>query len=417
MARAWVTDLWLTGDAPSSAKRSLNAAKNPQTAAVPERYKTRTYGRGMRWRVGWFSPDGKRHTKAVKTKTAAEELKAALEDDIRSGRYRAPADHTRTFAEAAQEFLDSKHRIKQSTRNFYEQRLRTYVLPRWADTPLVRITENEINEWINALQDGTAPYNFDSKGHPAKLSVSSIRQVVGVAFGAVLRYASESKRGWLTINPMDGVELPREHAQSDALVFLTYPEVELLADAAATQSDATLIRFLAYVGCRIGEAAALKIDDFDFDLHRVRISKTWTEGKKGEGVVLGATKTWEARTVAFPAFLDHALQSLTEGHDGDDFMFRTVTGKPINLHNWRNRVFKDSVAAAGLDIEGLTPKALRHTFASLAVASGADVKTIQKQLGHRDARMTLNVYATLFPDHLDSVMQSMDTARTKALGL
>ncbi len=415
MARAWITDLWLKNDASSSARRALNAARSPERANVPEQYKTASYGRGMRWRVGWISPDGKRHAKAVATKSEAEELKAALEDDIRAGRYQAPADRTRTFRQAATEYLESKHRIKQSTRNFYIQRWETYVFPRWGDTPLVSIREEDINRWILALQEGTAPYAFDSKEQPAKLGASSVKQIVGVAFGAVMRYAADNRRAWIPSNPMDGVELPRSHAKSDALVFLTYPEVELLADTAKTHSDATLIRFLAYVGCRIGEAAALKIDDFDFDTHRVRISKTWTEGKKGEGFKLGDTKTWEHRTVAFPDFLDADLKKLAEGHEGDMFMFRTATGKHIDMHNWRNRVFNTAVAGSGLDVKGLTPKALRHTFASLAVASGADVKTIQKQLGHRDARMTLNVYATLFPDQLDNVMHSMNQARIKAL--
>ena len=415
MAKAWITDTWLKNGSSPAARRALNAARAPERANVPERYRTARYGRGMRWRVGWISPDGKRHAKAIATKGEAEELKAALEDDIRAGRYQAPADRTRTFQQAATEYLASKHRIKQSTRNFYIQRWETYAFPRWGDTPLVSIREEDINRWILALQEGTAPYDFDTKGQPAKLGISSIKQIVGVAFGSVMRYAADNRRAWIPANPMDGVELPRSHAQLDALVFLAYSEVELLADAAKTDSDATLIRFLAYVGCRIGEAAALKIEDFDFATHRVRISKTWTEGKKGEGFILGDTKTWEHRTIAFPDFLDADLRELTEGHASGDFMFRTVTGSHLDLHNWRNRVFNAAVAGSGLDVEGLTPKALRHTFASLAVASGADVKTIQKQLGHRDARMTLNVYATLFPDQLDNVMHSMNQARVKAL--
>ena len=53
-----------------------------------------------------------------------------------------------------------------------------------------------------------------------------------------------------------------------------------------------------------------------------------------------------------------------------------------------------AVAEAGL--VGLTPHDLRHTAASLAIASGASVKHVQRMLGHRDAAMTLNVYASLF---------------------
>lgn len=420
MARAWINDLWLKNDASPAARRALNAARSPERANVPEQHRTARYGRGLRWRVGWISPDGKRHSKAVASKGEAEALKAALEDDIRAGRYQAPTDRTRTFRQAAEEFLSSKHKVKQSTLNLYRGYWRTYVFPRWGDMPLIAITEADINTWIRNLQDGIAPYDFrpttaDGKTRqPTPLGTSSIKQIVSVAFGAVLRYAADSRRAWMANNPMDGIELPRTHAQADAMVFLTYGEVEQLAQAAPTAMDATMIRFLSYVGCRVGEAAALTIDDLDFENHRASISKTWTEDRDGKPV-LGVTKTWERRTVAWPGFLDDELRVVCDGHAGTDFVFRSHGGQPINLANWRNRVFNVAVAGAGLDVEGLTPKALRHTFASLAVASGADVKTIQKQLGHRDAAMTLNVYATLYPDRLDEVMDTMDQARIKAL--
>lgn len=65
------------------------------------------------------------------------------------------------------------------------------------------------------------------------------------------------------------------------------------------------------------------------------------------------------------------------------------------------------VTKAGL--EGLTPHELRHTAASLAVSSGANVKDVQRMLGHASAAMTLDVYAGLFEDSLDGVADRLDT--------
>lgn len=73
---------------------------------------------------------------------------------------------------------------------------------------------------------------------------------------------------------------------------------------------------------------------------------------------------------------------------------------------------------AGLHVEYgalLTPKALRHTAASMAIAAGADVKVIQRMLGHADAAMTLNTYADLWPDRLDEVTKAVSERREKAL--
>ena len=63
----------------------------------------------------------------------------------------------------------------------------------------------------------------------------------------------------------------------------------------------------------------------------------------------------------------------------------------------------------------LHPHELRHTAASLAIASGADIKVVQQMLGHKDAAMTLNRYGHLFGDRLDVVADAMDAARLAAL--
>jgi len=58
----------------------------------------------------------------------------------------------------------------------------------------------------------------------------------------------------------------------------------------------------------------------------------------------------------------------------------------------------------------LHPHALRHTAASLAIASGANIKVVQQMLGHKSATMTLDLYGHLFPDQLDEVANRMDAA-------
>ncbi|MDQ1531443.1 MAG: hypothetical protein QOE37_1548 [Microbacteriaceae bacterium] len=60
------------------------------------------------------------------------------------------------------------------------------------------------------------------------------------------------------------------------------------------------------------------------------------------------------------------------------------------------------------------PHALRHTAASLAVSAGANVKAVQRMLGHASAAMTLDVYADLFDDDLDSVADRLDEGLTRS---
>ena len=63
----------------------------------------------------------------------------------------------------------------------------------------------------------------------------------------------------------------------------------------------------------------------------------------------------------------------------------------------------------------VTPHDLRHTAASLAISAGANVKAVQRMLGHASAAMTLDTYAELFEDDLDSVAVALDSQRSNAL--
>jgi integrase len=75
-------------------------------------------------------------------------------------------------------------------------------------------------------------------------------------------------------------------------------------------------------------------------------------------------------------------------------------------------------AAARAGLAGLTPHELRHTAASLAISSGANVKAVQRMLGHASAAMTLDVYSGRFEDDLDVVdvvAERMSAARDRVV--
>jgi integrase len=92
----------------------------------------------------------------------------------------------------------------------------------------------------------------------------------------------------------------------------------------------------------------------------------------------------------------------------DALVFTTWRGKPLRNLNFRRDVFDKAAEDAGLS--GLTPHELRHTAASLAVSAGANVKAVQRMLGHASAAMTLDVYSGLFDDDLDGVAERLNIA-------
>jgi integrase len=79
----------------------------------------------------------------------------------------------------------------------------------------------------------------------------------------------------------------------------------------------------------------------------------------------------------------------------------------MRSNNFKTRTYDPAVAAAGLPLE-LWVHDLRHTAASLAVHSGASVKSVQRMLGHASAALTLDIYAGLFDQELSDVAARMD---------
>jgi integrase len=90
-------------------------------------------------------------------------------------------------------------------------------------------------------------------------------------------------------------------------------------------------------------------------------------------------------------------------------VFASRTGGPLRVQNFRRDRFDRAAAAVG--VPGLTPHELRHTAASLAIASGASIKGVQSMLGHASAQMTLDRYGHLFQDELEAVADRLDAAR------
>jgi integrase len=116
--------------------------------------------------------------------------------------------------------------------------------------------------------------------------------------------------------------------------------------------------------------------------------------------------------VPLPRSLAAELGAELAGKGPDDLVFTSPEGGPLRVNNFRTRYFDPAAVMAGLP--GLTPHELRHTAASLAVSAGANVKAVQRLLGHASASMTLDVYSGLFDDDLEAVADLLDVGAARA---
>jgi len=342
------------------------------------------------WRARYRDARGKEHARHFGRKVDAQRWLDSVTTAINTGTYVDPQASKVTVGEWAPRWLATKVNLKATTRATYENLLRNHVLSDWGDVALSAVTHESVAAWIAKLED-------------EGLSPSTIRQthrVFALLLGLALR------DGRLARNPAVGVPLPR--AGRVQPVYLSHDEVDTLAQAAGDYR--LLVLFLAYTGARFGEAAALRVRHLDLMRRRAAIVEAVAEvhGR----AIFSTPKSHQSRSVPIPRFLVTDLAAQVAGRSADDFVFPAPRGGVLRLRNFRRAGFEPAVTA--VQVGPLTPHALRHTAASLAIAAGANVKVVQTMLGHKSATMTLDLYGHLFADQLDEVADAMDAARAAA---
>jgi integrase len=216
----------------------------------------------------------------------------------------------------------------------------------------------------------------------------------------VLDYGVRTRR--LAVNPARGVRLPRRPPARE--VFLTVDQVERLAERLGEYGD--LVRTMVFLGLRWSELAALRVSDVDLDRRRVRVVERATE--VGGRVDVAAPKSRAGlRHVAVPGLVVELLSKRLVAKGLDDLVFPAPGGGYQRVGNWRRRTRWDGVVEE-LGLPGVTPHDLRRTYGSLARAAGADLRFIQKAMGHESITTTARIYAHLYEEELDTVAAALD---------
>lgn len=379
-------------------------------AHVQKRQRTKRDGTpgAVLWCLRYVNPEtGKERTETFRLKRDAERRLTEVEASKLTGSYVDPREGRVAVRDWAERWFDGQVQLKPTTRARYRSILDVHVLPRWGETELARVRHADIQKWVADLSEGRSP-----------ATVRKVYRVLSQVLGSAV------KDGRLVRNVAEGISLPRVRTQDRR--YLTHEQVADLAAACAavpvskyastTAADRAayrlLVLFLAYTGLRWGELAGLRVGRLDLLRRRALIVETYVvvDGH----IVAGDPKNHERREVPVPRFLIDELVAHVAGRPGDALVFGgEKAGAPMRSRTFQRAVFDEAADSVGLD--GLTPHALRHTAASLAIAAGADVKVVQQMLGHKSATMTLDLYGHLFPDRLDTVADAMDAARAVAL--
>jgi integrase len=350
-----------------------------------------TTAKGERWRVRFRTPDGRSTDKrGFHSKDDAEKWGNLVEVDKMQHRYVSPAAGLVTVGQLAEQWFDSKIDVKPSSLERYRQTLEQQILPRWDNTNVAKVTRPALQAWINELSRDRAPSTVRKAHH---------------AMSMILAVAVRDNR--IPANPAEKLNLPR--ARHDDPTFLTREQLFTLAEKAGPGE--LVILTLGFTGLRWGEMAAMKVRRWDGGRRRLTVAESVTEIN---GLLnWGTPKTHASRTVPVPAWLAERITESTAGKGPDDLLFSTPSGGVLRNKNARRDWFDQAVVDARLP--RITPHDLRHTAASIAISVGANVKAVQRMLGHASAAMTLDLYAGLFEDDLNDVADRIEGPSTASV--
>lgn len=274
--------------------------------------------------------------------------------------------------------------VKQTTYELYRSKVQKWILPRLGECPLESITQSRLQVFVCELR--------------SELSPNTARDVYRL-LKALLRAAKD--RGLIRNEPWSGVRSRggQLNAQPRVLDLQEQQRFEQLCRAR------NMPEFLLalYTGLRIGELAALRVQDVDCEagmLHVChaahRVQKSGEQGQKTH-LVLGEPKNHASqRDVPLPAFLVDILRQQIRDMPKDAFLFPGRQGEMIDPRTLQARMKR---ITGELELQGVHCHTLRHTYATRCLEQKIGIEVLAELLGHSSPHITCQVYAHCTPQH------------------
>jgi integrase len=386
------------------------------------------------YRTRYYAPDRQLRSRSFSTRRDAVAFEAQMKAEQSRGEWIDPRRGKISLDAVWELFAAGQGHLELTTRANYRSAWGVRVQPQFGTWPINRIRHSDIAVWVQAMQArGDKPdsirYAHRVLSLLLDLAVRGRRLHRNDAKDVALPKVPPARKRCLTLHQVHDLaeaidawpvaENERRRARYEARMErwreqsakgtatgedpARKPILSLLAVRPGYGSDVVLV--FTYCGLRWSELAALRVRDVDLAAHRLSVVERTTE--IGGRLDTAAPKSKKARQVAIPRTVAKVLAARIEGRPPDDLVFTTPHGQPLRNLNWRRDVRWNQVCAE-LGLDGLTPHDLRRTFGSLARLAGADLKYIQKAMGHSSITVTAEIYAHLFDSELDQVSDALD---------
>ena len=339
-----------------------------------------------RYTAGRDPETGKTVYKNVLGKTQAE-VKAKLKQAIQEN---TEVDTLKAAQYTVGQWMDiwfenyAKIKVRPTSHQTYRGYIDNHIKPNIGKIQLGKLTTLELQKLYKKLLSKGRVDRIEAKGQPKGLSPKTVRNIHQVISSA-MDFARSQKL--IAVNPADSCALPKlEHRE-----MKTLPAEQLASFLREAKESGVFEMYYIELatGLRRGELLGLKWEDLDLEQGTLRVQRQVSR-INGE-VVEAPLKTKNSyRTISLGGDAVGILNEQRKKCGGSEYVFPSPTGGPISpdsVIQMLHRVLK----RAGL------PKVrfhdLRHTFATVALQNGVDIKTVSGMLGHYSAGFTLDTYA------------------------
>ena len=335
-----------------------------------------------RYVIDCYDQNGKRYRKTMKAGSTKEDARKELREiEIRiESRTFLHEKKMPLFKDFAKQWLEHKKtRCRETTWEMYDSHLRTH-FAKLNGMKIGLITTATVEKFITTKQEES-------------VSFGSIRKIL-VTFNQIMSYAVRHRL--IDFNPVRDAERPKATGkleESSVVRVLAPEQIRALLNAEADVKYRTIFLLAIMTGLRQGELLGLQWSDIDFDRKQIHVKRTFNHGR------FFTPKTKESiRKVDFPPLLAKELAEwkLVSGQNVLNLVFPSKAGTPMECQKLMIRHFIPALKRAGLP--RIRFHDLRHTYASLMIEQGENIKYVQNQLGHSSPTVTLNVYAHLMKD-------------------
>jgi integrase len=287
------------------------------------------------------------------------------------------------------------------TRERHLQLIRNQINPNIGQVPLQKLRPMHLSGLYSKLQ---------TEAGLASRTVGHVHTLLHRALGHAAMWGLAQQNVAAVVKP------PKVNATE--ITILSPGQVERLLHHIKGRTLRPILALALATGARRGELVALRIKDFNPDTKTIRIERSLEQTKSGLRFKPPKTRHGK-RTISIPPFIVAELRAhiakLQESRlalglgraSRDELLFPRWDGEVRSPH-WLTQKF--ALAMAVLKIEGVTLHSLRHTHASQLIASGMDVLTISRRLGHGSPAITLAVYGHLFGNTDAKAAEIMEAA-------